>query len=502
LRDGEVLAGLRIRLSRSAVVSGIVRDHTGEPVRNLRVFVTRTEGALATAQGSDESAKVPTATTDSRGAYRIHGLPPGSYIVGAIPPAMFNTQGLFLETKEHVDAALKALERSSRQAIDSATTQVAKRHAYVPVFFPSSLTANQAVSVNVSAGEEARDVNLTLTPVPVVTVAGTLIGHGQLGSNFSLRMLKPGPRLPVGWGFEPDLVQDPSSDGQFLFTNVGPGSYTLVAKSTARVVQSSGPIRTVTGRIGDLPPGPVYCGTAVVDIPPNGLDLAGITVALRRCPEMTGRIVFESSTNQSTMTTNVRLGLEPILSNPGTRENPGLFIAEPATGDVASDGTFALRGLMSGMYALSGSVSSPDKVWRLRSAIKNGRDLLDSPIQVLGDDILDVVLTFSDRRSTVTGTLLDTNNTPASGAFVILFPQDRQLWSSARRVLASRSASNGSFLFTGMPAGEYQLAVTRGLPLEWNSARWLVGLLSNSLTVHVSEGGTVIQDLRMGRNNP
>ena len=88
VREGESIAGLRIPLTKGAVITGTVRDPSGEPIKGTNVFLARAGTALTTVQGLDATtyATMDATTTDDLGIYRIFGLAPGGYIVGAMPP--------------------------------------------------------------------------------------------------------------------------------------------------------------------------------------------------------------------------------------------------------------------------------------------------------------------------------------------------------------------------------------------------------------------------------
>ena len=95
-----------------------------------------------------------------------------------------------------------------------------------------------------------------------------------------------------------------------------------------------------------------------------------------------------------------------------------------------ADGTFAFTGVVPGTYALSARFSpppgTPADAWMVKSIQSGGRDVSDAPIDVRqGADVSDVVITFTDRTSEVSGTIFDANGKPAPGYFVFLFPAER-----------------------------------------------------------------------------
>jgi protocatechuate 3,4-dioxygenase beta subunit len=69
-----------VRLVRGAVITGLLLDNTGQPsvgttVRAMRYAVIDGQRRLRPSRAS--------VTTDDRGVYRIYGLAPGEYVVGA-----------------------------------------------------------------------------------------------------------------------------------------------------------------------------------------------------------------------------------------------------------------------------------------------------------------------------------------------------------------------------------------------------------------------------------
>ena len=61
----------------------------------------------------------------------------------------------------------------------------------------------------------------------------------------------------------------------------------------------------------------------------------------------------------------------------------------------------------------------------LKSIAINGRDLADVPIDLKpGERVTDVVVTFTDRVTEISGTLLDAAGRPAPGYYVVLFSTD------------------------------------------------------------------------------
>ena len=76
---GAQVRGVDIALPPSLAIEGRVLDEAGEPLSRMPVFAARLM------PGSDTALRIPTSSmvTDDLGRYRIFGLEPGTYLVGA-----------------------------------------------------------------------------------------------------------------------------------------------------------------------------------------------------------------------------------------------------------------------------------------------------------------------------------------------------------------------------------------------------------------------------------
>jgi hypothetical protein len=138
----------------------------------------------------------------------------------------------------------------------------------------------------------------------------------------------------------------------------------------------------------------------------------------------------------------------------------------------------------------------------LQSAVLRGQDLLDVPLEIdYGGDLPNAVLTFSDRRSELTGTLQTSSGGPAPGYIVVVFPQDRTFWTpDSRRVKSARPGTDGRFSVMDLPPGDYLIgALTDVDPDEWQTPAFLDQLVPAAIKVTISPGARVTQDIRVVR---
>jgi hypothetical protein len=157
-----------------------------------------------------------------------------------------------------------------------------------------------------------------------------------------------------------------------------------------------------------------------------------------------------------------------------------------------------MPGLLPGSYRLSAPGATEE--WWLRSAMVSGKEVLDSTLEVTeGTDISGVIVTFTDRHSELSGVFQSTAGTPATDYFVIVFPADRALWRpQARRIQATRPATDGKYTFRDLPPGDYLVAaLTDAEPGDWDSAEFLAQIAPGGIRVSVAEGERKTQDIRL-----
>ena len=217
-----------------------------------------------------------------------------------------------------------------------------------------------------------------------------------------------------------------------------------------------------------------------------------LTLRLQSPLVFSGRVRFIGRTRPPPDLTSVRLNLD----QDGWK---------PTTVDLGADGTFA-RSVLPGTYQIGGFVPDAASTWELRSAVKDGRDLLDTPLEfsVSTGSITDVELTFSDQHTHLSGVVTVATGTPLAACYVIAFPGDRALWPASgsayyRRLTYRRPATNGRFVFESLPPGDYFLGVVPHLdPIGWRTPEFLESLVERATRVTLREGERKIQDVRVG----
>src|SRR5262249_57041208 len=99
-----------------------------------------------------------------------------------------------------------------------------------------------------------------------------------------------------------------------------------------------------------------------------------------------------------------------------------------------------------------------------RGGLLGRRDVDDEPIDLDSTDIADVVLRFTDRPSSLTGTTRA--GRAADGTAVVLaFPVDADAWRSTglapRRLRTARAAPDGGYQFAALAPGAYYVVAVQ-----------------------------------------
>jgi hypothetical protein len=147
--------------------------------------------------------------------------------------------------------------------------------------------------------------------------------------------------------------------------------------------------------------------------------------------------------------------------------------------------------------SISGEAST---TWFPRSAMLDGVDLLDEPLQVGSGGTSNIVVTFTDTRTQVAGTLTDAAGQPAP-LYMLLFPVDRAHWKNgSRRIAFSRANDAGRYEINGVPPGEYYLCALTEIDLQLRfEPTYLEQLLPVVIKVTLAEGERKQQNLQVVR---
>ncbi len=131
VRAGETIDDISIELVRGGVVTGRVIDEAGRPVVGDVVRLLRPPGDRPPRTPSGYEPPSVAGKTDDRGIYRLFGVPPGRYLVVVI------------------------------QLLDDGIVRGGGSFGYA-IFYPNTTDPDKAKVIEVSAGEEKTEINITV----------------------------------------------------------------------------------------------------------------------------------------------------------------------------------------------------------------------------------------------------------------------------------------------------------------------------------------------------
>jgi len=495
-----------ITIFKGAAIAGSLRDENGQPVAGASVT------ALDARVMRDPSMILsPEAfTTDDRGEYRIYGLTPGDYIV--VATALPDGSGdIALRREVEMDALLASLSQRQNRAPNPTPAVPArpKLVGFAPIYYPGTPMFQDSAKIHLDAGDERGGVSFVVSHVPVASIEGVVTGNVPSMTTVMLSITPEQPRVNITTGGI--TASGPDANGVFKYGNLAPGRYRIVARARSGPAAPAQPIGA--GRGGGFagatpPPGVAVPANgdmlyATVDVDVRGQDINGVSLPLQLGGTVSGKIVFDGPAaalpdDLSSIRVSVNLvGGGWNASNGTTRVGPGLSAILPA--QLKEDGTFEIKGVGPTRYTI-GTTLPPDMAtgWRLRSAIFDGRDLLDTMIDGPAS-LQGVTLTVSDKRTQIAGVVKTAAGQLVSDCYVVAFSADRNNWRiGSRRNLSARPTTEGRFTLMDLPPGEYHLAVLTDLdPLDWQLPESLESLAPAAIKIRLTEGAKIAQDLQI-----
>jgi hypothetical protein len=139
----------------------------------------------------------------------------------------------------------------------------------------------------------------------------------------------------------------------------------------------------------------------------------------------------------------------------------GRFFGYPGPSIVSLDasGRFVLSNVFPGKYLIS--VTSRESTgWFVDSSTLAGQDVLFQPLAVKPNQSLSgVVVTLTDRRAELAGTIVTDKGEPAPEYLILVYPTEERYWNSrSRRMFVTRAGPDGKFVINGLVAGTYRVA--------------------------------------------
>jgi hypothetical protein len=525
--DGEKIADVRILLWKTAVITGTVTDDSGEPVVGAQVRASR---RVAVA-GRTRYNYGASATTDDRGAFRLSGLPPGDYVVvvpetqQTVPTAMLDAALQSVSSGTPAGAAMMDLFTSGAMVFNEgagnspltgvrvddlmfsttsggATVTADGRILTNPtVYYASASSLGQATVITVKSGEVRSGIDLPLHLVPTARISGLLTAAGAPVGGVAVRLM---PNLPDN-GFAGDEVQVAATstrpDGTFTFLGVPPGQYFVDAVRRPRPQippeLASNPMVQMAFGGGGGGSEALYGATTVST---DGRDVSDLAVVLTGGVTISGRFVFDGTATRPApqQMQNLAISLQSI---DGRTNGQMAFGGSGPRVPVDANGAFKTIPYPAGKYLVTAPAAG--SAWIVQSMLVGGHDLVREPLELKGEDITDLVVTYTDKVGQVAGTVRAPAGSTLKPATVFLFPADypdRIALADARLFRNAPASKDGSYTFGGLPAGDYYVAaMTADDAPDNRDAEFFTALSRGATHVTLTDGERKTLDLQIVR---
>jgi hypothetical protein len=392
---GERRTGVTLVLQAAGTIPGRLQDEDGSPLAGALVEAL----SLRLPGVRTPLVAAATAYTDDRGEFRLSGLAAGQYFVVARDTA-FGKAG-------DNSGALR----------------------YPPTYFPGVVAETEARPISVLPGADSPRADFRIRIVKPAHVSGVLQAPDTRVLVSGAVVLIPRDGMTLHRSASEDVEIRP--DGRFIFRNVPPGSYQLRARAATDQSQV------------------LLFGSFAVQVDADR-TVPELIVTMAAGAVVDGQVEW-IGTGAKAATTRSRLRVRAPFAD-------GTSFGDALTGDVASDGTFRLKGVMTGSHFFL--IEGLPEPWALTRVRVRGRDAVLQPIALHeGEHLSGVQLIVTPTVTEVSGAVADAGGGPVADALILLTPRGAVEWSRGDpRFRMARSDRAGRYRVRSLPPGAYRIA--------------------------------------------
>jgi hypothetical protein len=409
---GEVLT---VQMIRGGVITGRVTNEANQPVVGAPVRATRIKDESgASTEVNIDYKYLWTRTTDDRGIYRIYGLAPGSYIVGA----------------------------GGRDNSSSRPTPFAGR---MTTYHPSS-TRDAATLINVSSGIEAANIDIRYRGEKGFAISGKINGASATQSSTTVYLRNSLDKETIA-----TTNSQSNNRNGYAFYGIPNGNYEVIAKNDGGEGENG---------FASIP--------RSVNIKES--DLNGVDITLLPNATLLGAIVILTPESEMPECRSHRKSYPEEVIVRAKRDEPSTILSTgfPGYGTSTPNGTgfFTINNLTSGMHHIE--LELPDKTWYLKTMAMTGSRILIDPREGLnvkgGDKLRGLTLTIAQGAAVLKGKVIvpEGSRLPAE-LQVVLVPAETESIDDILRYVSTSTKSDGTFSFSHLAPGQY-LILTRLIP--------------------------------------
>jgi len=382
LKPGQTLSGIHLALTPGSVITGRLTDDHGDVVIGGIVQALKVNYR----NGLAERALVQSVVSNDLGEYRFFMLKPGRYYISLAPTSL--SPGF--------------------------VNQVS-----IPLSHPGTVDVNSATVLDLHVGETLEAVNFLSIPTRNRRITGGVQGEGSDGVTLTLSPVNSTSKKTTS-------IRSDSSSKTFEFSDIVPGTYTLVASN-------------------------VY-GRSVLSLDVRNADLLGIRALLGANFTIPARVRIEGHPP----------GDDPMLEKVyfNLRMEVPIEGLETQVYAPFADGHFTLD-IMRRDYWID--IMNREEFF-VKSIMLEGVDILNQGLHVMGSQEGPMEIVVDTHFGEVQGSVSGVNAT------VVLVPD--AVRRNQRPLYKSMRAPNGSFHFEKVPPGDYKIFAWSEDTIE-NGGPWL-----------------------------
>jgi len=361
---GAAVTGIDITLPKHGVIAGRILDSENEPVQRALVMALANIYYQQGRRGQIPRGAIPVISNDL-GEYRIGQLPPGKYIVCAIPVNLYQP--------------VPSEKASKPNTEDSPITTC----------FPNVEKMSESRQLEIRDASEVTGIDIRLTKTRTVSVQGNVTGVPPGAGTVTILNLNAKGVGPMGNAVHPrSLVQ--SADGRFEFKNVPPGSYILHTLPTG--FGNAPFVVKAAVEVGDKP---------LTDLQVPALIPFSIKAKINAEPHP-----------------ELKLGSVRIVLTPADEITSALAMGTPN-----ADGELTLANIVPGRYRLA--FAGLPSTHYLREFRSGEQIISDDEVDIPGAST-QLSLSFALGKAEIAGVTLNDKGEAVAGAHVALIPEPRK----------------------------------------------------------------------------
>jgi hypothetical protein len=474
--DGARLTDLIVRVWKSSTISGVVRDDLGAPLVGVSVWALRR--SMTSGQPELVFGGGVVEATDEQGRYRLTGLSSGTYAVAVLGSTQTHpaaTVRQMLQARAAAGPGARMGPTVTAEGRESGAIQIERSGVDVdgwqasvsigspqplpgpegtllvhpPTYYPGVTDVSAAGLIALRAGVDRHGLDFSVPLIKGVRVSGVVVGPNGPAVRNAVRLLPYSNDPAVLMSARGVASGTADAQGRFVMLGVPPGTYLIdayrapISAATARMLSS------MTGESIEAPASPSPAVHAQVPVTVGTSHVDGITLTMTPRASVAGRVVFSGSA-------------APLVGEQAKLIGVALVNVQTTNrveARMSPDGTFELPDVPPGRYHVLGESASRD--WRFASARSSEADLTTGALTITNASVSDVLLSFTDKTMSLTGTVTDETGKAAVDGSVVLMPANVKAWITAgmavQRTKVVQIAPDGSYQLTVELPGEYVL---------------------------------------------